>query len=158
MTISDLRLDEETWTSGNDARRAEWRTSIDDVLRHGHFDTRVHGLHVLATYRGEDVLFEALDDDGFVKFTGPVPLVRLAPLMKEYRSIIERLDEGSAYRDQTWIHTVDMAKKVVHDKAGDALADALPDFTADHPTLRLFFTLIFAIVVDTTSMLHVRHR
>lgn len=155
--LRDLRLDEETWTNATALRRSEWRAAIEDILDAGVFAAALAESHLLVTYRGHDVLFEALNDDGFVDGSCTVTFALVEDLMREYRQIIERLDEGAAFRDDAWLHAVDMAKKVVHDKAAQKLADEVPELSGDHPTLRKIFTLLFSLAVDTTKMTHARH-
>lgn len=157
MEIRDLRLDEETWRGGSPLRKAEWRAAIEDILDAGAFGPSLAERYLLVTCREADFLFEALDDDGDVATSCVLRRALLAELVREYEQIIRRLDEGAAFRDATWLHAIDMAKKVVHDKAAEALAAELPALSDHHPTLRKIFTLVFALTVDTTRMVHARH-
>lgn len=74
-----------------------------------------------------------------------VPHARLRGHLREYRDIITRLaraDLGAfGMRD---VDTLDYAKKLVHDDAGDLLRKALrPAATVSHATARRIFTLVF---------------
>lgn len=155
-TLADLRLDEATWNQGNDLRRAEWRVVRDELLEDGDFAAPFDGLYLLATPTPEAVAFEALDDEGFVRFTVSLPRTLLAESIREYAAIIRRLDENADHRDATWVEAVDMAKKVVHDRAAGVIAKAAPELSTDLPTLRRVFTFVFALLVDTTRMRHAR--
>lgn len=155
-TLADLRLDETTWKSGNDLRRAEWRVVRDELLEDGVFEERWSGLYVLATPSVECVSFEGLDGQGFVQHSLALPRTVLVEPLTEYAAIIRRLDENADHRDATWIEAVDMAKKVVHDRAAGVIAKAAPALAADLPTFRRVFTFVFALLVDTTRMRHAR--
>lgn len=157
VELRDLRLDEETWKSASPLRRAEWRAAIEDILDASAFGPAMVERYLLVTRREADFLFEALDDDGCVTASCVLRRELLAELVREYERIIVRLDEGAAFRDATWLHAIDMAKKVVHDKAAERLAAELPALSDHHPTLRKIFTLVFSLVVDTTEMVHARH-
>lgn len=159
MSIRDLRLDEETWQRATDLRRAEWRSAIEDLLHESVFAEGLHGLHLLATFQQDHVLVEGLDDEGFVRSSVVITLASVDEFVKEYLEIIERLDEGAGHRDSTWLLAVDMAKKVVHDKAAKTLAATVPELSQDHATLRKVFTLVFSLAIDTTKMTSARiHR
>lgn len=159
MSIRDLRLDEETWQRATSLRRAEWRSAIEDLLHESIFAEGMHGLHLLATFHQDHVLVEGLDDEGFVRSSVVITLASVDEFVKEYLEIIERLDEGAGHRDSTWLLAVDMAKKVVHDKAAKTLASTVPELSQDHATLRKVFTLVFSLAIDTTKMTSARiHR
>ena len=152
--MRDLRIDEAAWSAANAARRAEWRTVIDDLLEDGDFASRSQGRYVLVTVATDDVHFEFLDDDGFVVETISLPVPLLRPRIDEYLAVIRRLDEGAGHRESSWIESVDMAKKVIHDGAARALIAAAPSFAADHDTGRLLFSLVVSLLVDTTKLAH----
>jgi uncharacterized protein (UPF0262 family) len=155
-TIADLRLDEATWASGTDLRRAEWRVVRDELLEDGVFAAPLGGLFLLATPSTEAVTLEALDQEGFVRHLVTLPRTLLAESVREYVAIIRRLDENADHRDATWVEAVDMAKKVVHDRAAAVIAKAAPELSTDLPTLRRVFTFVFSLLVDTTRMQHAR--
>lgn len=155
MTVRDFRLDDDTWASATPMRRAEWRAAIDD-LRHAKLDTRFTGRYALLTPEAAGMKLEFLDDEGAVCETIDVPLAVLEPHVSEYLAIIRRLDEGAGHREASWVEAVDMAKKVVHDTAGRALASTVPSLSDDLETFRRFFTLLLALVVDTTRLVHAR--
>lgn len=154
--LADIRLDEATWSGASDLRRAEWRVVRDELLEDGDFSEPLGGLYLLATPSTEAVVLEALDQDGFVRHTTTLPRTLLAESVREYAAIIRRLDENADHRDATWVEAVDMAKKVVHDRAAGVLRSHAPELSDDLPTLRRVFTFYFALVVDTTRMQHAR--
>lgn len=99
---------------------------------------------------------EFLDDEGSVCDTISIPLALLEPHVQEYLAIIRRLDEGAGHRETSWVEAVDMAKKVVHDTAGRALAATVPVLSDDLEPYRRLFTLLLSLVVDTTRLVHAR--
>jgi uncharacterized protein (UPF0262 family) len=155
MALRDFRIDEDTWASATPLRRAEWRTAIDD-LRDAALSPRFTGRYALLTADASAMRLDFLDDVGDVHETVTVPLTVLEPHVKEYLAIIRRLDEGAGHREASWIEAVDMAKKVVHDTAGRALAERLPDFSDDLEAHRRLFTMFLSLIVDTTHLAHAR--
>lgn len=157
-TIADLRVDEITWSVATPLRRAEWRVCRDEVVEEGRFAPTLAGRYLLATPNEHAVVVEALDDQGYVQRALHLERLLLQDVVHEYAAIIRRLDENADRRDASWFEAVDMAKKVVHDKAASAIL-RVPDFAVDLPTARRVFTFYFALVVDTTRMQHARgHR
>lgn len=157
--LADLRLDESTWSGASDLRRAEWRVCRDELIEEGTFAEALADLYVLATPDHERLLLEFLDEDGFVKHTAALAHAQLAESVREYAAIIRRLDENADHREASWVEAVDMAKKVVHDRAAQVLLREAGELSVDLPTMRRLFTLYFAVVVDTTRMQHARgHR
>ncbi|MFO0668928.1 MAG: UPF0262 family protein [Polyangiaceae bacterium] len=157
--MRDLRLAEEVWEHGSPMRRAEWRAAIDDLRRYAVLGPRFASLYGLVTPAPAAIRLEFLDEDGVVAESFDVPIAVLDPHVKEYLAIIRRLDEGAGHRETSWVEAVDMAKKVVHDSAARTLATTLAGLAADHETYRRIFTLLLALVVDTTELVHVRgHR
>ncbi len=155
MALRDFRIDEDTWSAATPMRRAEWRAAIDD-LREATLCHRFTDRYALLTADSTMMRLDFLDADGDVRETIAVPIAVLEPHVKEYLAIIRRLDEGAGHRTASWIEAVDMAKKVVHDRAGRALAEAVPDFSDDPEAHRRLFTMLLAVIVDTTQLVHAR--
>jgi uncharacterized protein (UPF0262 family) len=154
MTIQELRLDEETWQRAHHMRRVEWRALVDDLVSHAQLGPRFDGSYLLITPDPATIVIEFLDDEGAVRETLQIALALLEPHVKEYLAIIRRLDEGAGHREASWVEAVDMAKKVVHDSAAKTLATAIPELSSDHETYRRLFTLLLALVIDTTKLAH----
>jgi uncharacterized protein (UPF0262 family) len=155
MALRDFRIDEDTWAAASPMRRAEWRTAIDD-LRDAALSPRFADRYALLTAETSAMRLDFLDDGGHVRETVTVPLAVLEPHVKEYLAIIRRLDEGAGHREASWIEAVDMAKKVVHDSAGRALAATVPNFSDDLEAHRRLFTMLLSVIVDTTHLVHAR--
>jgi uncharacterized protein (UPF0262 family) len=155
MALRDFRIDEATWAAATPMRHAEWRAAIDD-LRSAELSPRFANRYALLTAGSTTMRLDFLDDEGDVRETLNVPLAVLDPHVKEYLAIIRRLDEGAGHRAASWIEAVDMAKKVVHDSAGRALAETVPHFSDDLEAHRRLFTMLLALIVDTTQLVHAR--
>ena len=56
------------------------------------------------------------------------------------------------------MHTLDMAKKVVHDAGAKTLAHALPKLARNHEGYRRLFTLVLSLLVDVTTLAGAGHR
>lgn len=157
--VADLRLDEDTWAAAGELRRREWLAAREDLLRDGDFGEAFAAHWLLATPHPAHLRLEALDEQGYTQATVLVEHTLLADAVREYVAIIRRLDENANHRDTSWFEAVDMAKKVVHDRAAELLAREVPTLSVDQATLRALFTFYFALRVDTTTLHHARgHR
>ncbi|MFT7583162.1 MAG: hypothetical protein ACI9MR_004848 [Myxococcota bacterium] len=79
---------------------------------------------------------------------------------RDYLDIIQRLtrSDGGAFGMRDF-ETLDYAKKLVHDEAGDLVVTALADrCPVDHPTARRLFTLVFLIISDLPEGMIRNHR
>ncbi|MDB4944760.1 MAG: hypothetical protein JWP97_4294 [Labilithrix sp.] len=152
--VADLRLDELTWARATEARRAEWKLLVLELLEDGDFADEVAGRHLLVTPTSSSVLFEALDEEGIVTHAVSLDIALLAESIREYDDIIRRLDKSGQHHDTSWFQAVDMAKKVVHDRATGILSRAIGTVAADHATLRRLFSLLFSLRVDTSASRH----
>ncbi len=155
--IADFRLDDSTWKSGSAARQMEWKVLLGELVEHGTFEEGLSDRYLLATPTKDSFLVEVLDEEGFVKLAARFDAALLADSIHEYAGIIRRLDGSGDHYDTARYQAIDMAKKVVHDRAADILSRALAEISTDEATLRVVFSLIFALRVDTTTMQHTRH-
>ena len=156
--IADFRIDESTWKQGSVHRRAEWRVLLSELVAHGDFTAAMENRYLLATPTTETVLFEVLDDEGNVLRDDRLDLASLGASITEYAGIIRKLDGTGEHYDTAWFQAVDMAKKVVHDRAADILSRRIGALCTHEPTLRLVFSFLFALRVDTSRMSNTRHR
>ncbi|MEO7111207.1 MAG: UPF0262 family protein [Polyangiaceae bacterium] len=154
--LADLRIDEPTWESGTPLRRAEWKSTCDDLRVECNFGDAVTNRHVLVSSKPAVVLFEVLDDEGFAVTTFEITQASLQTPITEYLVIIRRMDDNAQDRDASWFEAVDMAKKVVHDRAARVLLSSVPELSSDLGTLRKIFTLVLSLFVDTTTLHHAR--
>jgi uncharacterized protein (UPF0262 family) len=154
--IADFRLDEATWASGSEARKLDWKALLVDLIEHGEFAEALAGRYVLATPSEKHVAIEALDDDGAVVHEERVAWGPIEGAIAEYVAIIAQIDGAGRHRDTEWFQAIDMAKKVVHDRAAAALAKSGIGAASEKGTLRRLFSLLFALRVDTSRMRHAK--
>jgi hypothetical protein len=150
--ITDFRIDEATWQSASDARKLDWTILLRELVEHGDFAETLAQRHVLVTPREEHVTITALDDDGVVVQEEPLAWEPLKATIAEYIAIIAQLDSSGGHRGNEWFATLDMAKKVVHDRAAAALLQSGIAASTEKATLRRLFSLLFALRVDTSRM------
>lgn len=100
-------------------------------------------------YDGHQVHFVLTDESGAVE---SMAFARgdIAPLVDEYVGLIKRLTGGDLHSAQ--MEAIDMAKRVVHDAGGRRVKALLPDVGTSLETQRCLFSLIVALLVDTTRL------
>jgi uncharacterized protein (UPF0262 family) len=155
--IADFQLDDATWKGGRDLQRAEWKLLLEELISDGDFVEALAGRYLLATSTTGSVLFEAIDEEGIVAHAARLELDPLAESIREYASIIRRLHVSEENYTTAWFQAVDMAKKVVHDRATDILSRAIGSIATDPATLRRIFSLVFSLRVDTSGLPHAHH-
>jgi hypothetical protein len=135
------------WDGASRLRRDDWRVSIAHLVDEPCLgDDDDHLMHLGADERA--VTLATFDAEGAPRDVREIARDALEPHIHEYLTIIKRMHhEASAH-----MHTLDMAKKVVHDAGAKTLARVLPDFARDHESYRRLFSLVLAIVVDVTKL------
>lgn len=79
-----------------------------------------------------------------------IPPEALGELLDEYLGIVRKLSREDVHGSAFEIEALDMAKKVVHDRAGRMLRRALREFGLDLEAARRLFSLCVSLIVDTT--------
>jgi uncharacterized protein (UPF0262 family) len=157
MPIAALRIDDRLWDSAPDLRRADWRTSIVDLLDDAKLGAEEeHTLHVSASDDGIELV--TFDEGGAVLSARAITHGRLKPHVDEYLLIIRRMQSEEVAESSSRMQSLDMAKKVVHDGGAKTLAAELPGFAPDHETYRRLFTLLLSVLVDVTRLGAGAHR
>ena len=155
-SVKDLRFDEVTWLRANEQRRQEWKLLVAELLDDGTFADGVSESYLLLTPTESSILFESLDEEGNVGHSVSLDASLLTEVIREYGDIIRRLDQSGQHYDASWFQAVDMAKKVVHDRATGILSRTIASIATDEATLRRLFSLIFSLRVDTSKSNHSR--
>ncbi|MFO0615344.1 MAG: UPF0262 family protein [Polyangiaceae bacterium] len=75
-------------------------------------------------------------------------------LFDEYAGTVRQMMDGSLPLPR--LEALDMAKKVVHDRAGRTLRGLLPELTGDLEAFRRLFSLVVAMRVDPSEMSRAR--
>ncbi len=149
--IRAIRIDDDLWGEANRLRRDDWKISIADLTDDACLgDDDDHLLHI--TNAAHAVLLSTFDEGGAPRSALEIPHADIKHHVEEYLQIIKRMQSGDASDFSSKMHTLDMAKKVVHDAGAKTLARALPDLAKDHETYRRLFSLLLAIVVDVTKL------
>lgn len=151
-----FRIDPDLYREVTRDREREWQGALLDL------NFEADGAPPLVTvHRREDggAAF-AVEADADAAVLVEVSHARLRSVLRDYRDVIVQIarTSGGAFgmRD---LDTLDYAKKLVHDEAGELLAKALRAHVAiDLPTARRLFTLVFLLGTDLPEHLIKNHR
>ena len=163
--LSQLRIDEGTWSAGSAERRHEWRLAIQELLSEGNFslDTGESGLAdgsfqgVVRLEPGK-VRFDLSDAAGQVIASSEIPNREIEPLVREYMQTIVEMTKLGVGTNSPRLEALDIAKRITHDEAGEVIVSHLKGLKPDHPTARRFFTLLVTLFHDTTKLAAPPHR
>ena len=149
--IRAIRIDDALWDAASRLRRADWRTSIADLIDDARLgDDDDHLLHV--AHARHAVLLSTFDEVGAPRGVYEVPHGHLRQHVDEYLAIIGKMHGDDSNDASARMHALDMAKKVVHDAGAKTLARAVPELARDHESYRRLFSLLLAIVIDVTKL------
>ena len=154
--LTELRLDEPTWSSGTPGRQAEWHLCIDEILSEGVFADGP-GVEVTLRQRG---LLTMLPTAVELTLKAPnrepavsrIPVQLLRPLMNEYMETIRQMARLPHGTNSPQLEALDIAKRITHDEAGDLVKSLLPSLRPSHGTARRIFTLLVTVFFDTTRI------
>jgi len=152
--LSELLIDDATWSAGSTVRRHEWRLAIDEILQEGRFGLPdgVEGARATVTLAPTRVLFDVRAADGHLVAQKELPLSVLRPLMAEYMETIVEMSKLVASANSPRLEALDIAKRITHDEAGETVVSLLGELRPDHGTARRFFTLLVTLLHDTTRL------
>lgn len=152
--LTELLIDDATWSAGSTARRHEWRLAIDEILHEGrfHLPAELGAARALVTVAPTRVLFDVIGEDGRVASRHELPLSVLRPLMGEYMDTITEMAKLGVSANSPRLEALDIAKRITHDEAADAVLGLLAEVKPDHATARRFFTLLVTLLHDTTRI------
>jgi uncharacterized protein (UPF0262 family) len=164
MALTEIRIDDHTWDDASAARRVEWRGCIAELLDPARnvFHPDARRLEVTVTEQAS-----LLDLHGEVPHGAPptvlvsvrVPRDVLKALIHEYVDIVRQIAREEGPGGLARLEALDMAKKVVHDKAARVVRRHCRELRIDHDTSRRLFTLLLSLRVDTTRLVGVHgHR
>jgi uncharacterized protein (UPF0262 family) len=147
--LSELRIDETTWSAGSSARRHEWRLAIAELVQEGRFDGP-EGAHLAELTLGPRHATLALRSDEALLLE--LPLSELRPLMDEYMQTCIEMGKLGVGANSPRLEALDIAKRLTHDEAGEVVRAALAPFQPDLGTARRLFTLLVTLYYDTTKL------
>ena len=152
--LTELLIDDATWSAGSTARRHEWRLAINEILTEGRFvlpDGLTSG-RAIVTLAPTRVVFDIQSDDGRLIAQRELPLEALRPLMTEYLETIGEMSKLVTSPNSPRLEALDIAKRITHDEAGETVVALLGPLKPDHGTARRFFTLLVTLLHDTTRL------
>jgi uncharacterized protein (UPF0262 family) len=153
-TLSELRIDEATWGSGSPQRKHEWRLAVSELVDEGLFELAdgapgpLRGLLLLSDGAAE--LTVSSPDGPVARET--VPLQHVRPLADEYIQVCVEMGKLGEGKNSPKLEALDIAKRLVHDEAGELMRALLRTFRPDHATARRLFTLLVTLLHDTTRL------
>lgn len=148
--LREIRIDEAVWVASSRARRADWRTTIVDLLDDDGLGRPEHEALVVTT-DGRKVELVMLRAEGSPE-RHAIDSAPLGPIIGEYLHVIARMQTEEVAESSAKLQALDMAKKVVHDKGAKLLAQAAPGVGKSHETYRRLFTLVLSMLVDVTAL------
>jgi uncharacterized protein (UPF0262 family) len=155
--LVEIRIDETLWNASGDARRQEWRLLISEMIEHCPADA-IPGVRLHIVPRGADgtiLVMEPLDGTGATHVIVPADV--LAPHFRAYLDVCHQMTMLSEGSHSARLEALDMAKRVMHDRAAQSLAAICGALIPDHGTARRLFSLLTSLEFDTTR-LHGGHR
>jgi uncharacterized protein (UPF0262 family) len=147
VALDDIRIEEPLWSSVSDARRAEWQRATQELLEE-HAFTRETPRRILVSLTPEAVIFRSDDDGPRVE----VPRSLIDGHLQGYVGICRRMGALEQGASSAMLEALDMAKKLAHDDAAQAVARFFKPLGPDHRTSRRLFTLLVTLLVDTTRL------
>ena len=150
--LTELLIDDATWSAGTTVRRHEWRLAINEILQEGRFVLPDGEARATVTLAPTRVVVEVRGADGHVTARLELPLSALRPLMAEYMETIGEMAKLGVSANSPRLEALDIAKRITHDEAGETVVSLLGALKPDHGTARRFFTLLVTLLYDTTRL------
>lgn len=150
--LTELLIDDATWSAGSTARRHEWRLAIDEILAEGRFERLQWTARALITVAPAAVLFDLHSEQGHLLSRHRLSLAQLRPLVDEYLETIIEMSKLGVSENSPRLEALDIAKRITHDEAGEMVVSLLPELGPDHATARRLFTLLVTLLHDTTRL------
>lgn len=148
MPLRAVVLDQRTLERGSDAQRAEWETNIRELLVNP-----VIGIEEIATLfietAEQQFNLRFATSEGKPLYTVVVRHELLQDIVVDYIDVVRQITAADSLNQ---MEALDMAKKVIHDRAGRVLKRELREVTVDLDTARRLFTLLLSLKVDTTRL------
>lgn len=150
-----FRLSADLLTNVSPAREQEWKLALIDLNADADGEEPTLTLSRPSGGGAQFAITGTSDGrDGVVELSRE----ELRPAFRDYRRIIEQISGAGAFGARQF-ETLDYAKKLVHDEAGELVQEALkPRVTIDHRTGRRLFTLVFLVSEELPEVLVRQHR
>ena len=155
--LRELTLSESLWGRTSEDRHEGWRKLIEEVRAETEFAPALTSIHIeLDTSR---LRLLGRDDAGAECADVLLDRAELDQLMDEYLDIVCQLGDPDRPLGVTRLEALDMAKRVVHDRAGRLLVRRGRALGLELGSARRLFSLVVALAHDTTKLgAGLRHR
>jgi uncharacterized protein (UPF0262 family) len=159
VSLAEVSIDEPLVREANEARRLEWTTLVRELIA-SWADLPREDAHTLRITRLDRAFGLALLDEAGVELVFvSVTFEALAEHMDEYVDIVRQISREDASIGVLRLEALDMAKKVVHDRAGRMLKKACREMRLDLEVARRLFSLLVSLRIDTTRLVGIHgHR
>jgi len=142
--IARIEIDAATTASASALQRAEWRVLAEDLASAGLATTS--GASVLIVSRAGHLAAIRLEGAEGALATHPLDSSTLTALFDEYVGIVKMMIAEDVPLPR--LEALDMAKKVVHDRAARTLSAEMPMLHGSAEAMRRLFSLVVALRVD----------
>ena len=154
VKLQELRIAEETWSAGTPARKSEWRLAVGEVVQEGEFELEggVPGPYTAHLALDEEAARLTVISGETRVAEETLPLLEIKPLADEYMQVCEEMGKLGEGANSPKLEALDIAKRLVHDEAGETVRARLRATRPDLATARRLFTLIVTLLYDTTRL------
>ncbi|NLY94873.1 MAG: hypothetical protein GXY23_12700 [Myxococcales bacterium] len=159
MALAEVSIDERLAREASEARRQEWLTLCRELVAAWSELPRedAHTLRITLLDRAFGLAL--LDEAGRELVFVSVTFEALAEHLDEYVDIVRQIAREDASAGVLRLEALDMAKKVVHDRAGRMLKKACREMGVDLEGARRLFSLLVSLRIDTTRLVGIHgHR
>jgi uncharacterized protein (UPF0262 family) len=148
-----FRVDAMLYHSVSSRREKEWQLALLDL----NSESDGKGPTLTVGLRPEGGVSISVTDSGIDEMV-TLSKEALRPHFRDYRRVIDQLIRSTTTGTRQ-METLDYAKKLVHDEAGEMVQDVLePVLTLPHTLGRCLFTLLFLVSDSLPEELVTRHR
>jgi uncharacterized protein (UPF0262 family) len=159
VSLAEVSIDEQMAREASEARRLEWATLVHELVASWQELARedAHTLRITRLDRAFGLAL--LDEAGAELVFVSVTFEALAEHLDEYVDIVRQIAREDASIGVLRLEALDMAKKVVHDRAGRMLKKICREMKLDLEAARRLFSLLVSLRIDTTRLVGIHgHR
>lgn len=161
--LSDVLIDEMTWSCAPRPRRAEWQQAIAELIEEGTFffdhsaqpqAARPAALHGRVEIQPDGVRLSLCTAGGAEVGRMELKHSVLAPLLREYIQKLSAFDAGldGLGSDAAQFEAMDIARRLIHDDAAELVQRSCVGARPDHKTARRLFTLLVLLMHDPEKL------
>ena len=154
--ITEILLDDRTWSEAPKRRRLEWRTALDDLLADhvlgGQAAQGDDELLLVVTADPQRVELDLRTADGRDFAQIVIATSDLQAHLREYLTICEQLGRLRDPRHSPHWEALDIGKRIAHDEAAETVQRICAPLGLDLQTARRLFTLLVTLHFDTTRL------